>query len=128
MNKKISLGIISLVWLLALVVVPAVAGAATDPDPFGIGFGTATGLTSADLRVTVANIINVALGLLGIIAVVIILVGGFKWMTAMGNEEKVGEAKKLIAAGIIGLAIIVSSYAIATFVIDSLIDATDGIP
>ncbi len=125
MSKKISLGIVSLVWLLTLVVVPVVASAQSG-DLFGIGYATATGLTSTDLRVTVANIINVALGLLGIIAVVIILVGGFKWMTAMGNEDKVGESKKLIAAGIIGLAIIVSAYAIANFVISSLVEATSN--
>jgi uncharacterized membrane protein len=54
----------------------------------------------------------------GIIAVVIILAGGFKWMTAGGNEDKVGEARKMIISGVIGLAIIMSAFAIAQFVID----------
>ena len=84
----------------------------------------ATGLGDKDIRVTVGNIINVALGLLGIVAVVIILIGGFEWMTAGGNEEKTGEAKKRIVAGVIGLAIILSAYAIASFVINSLVKAT----
>lgn len=86
--------------------------------------GTNLGLPSSDVRVTVARIIRVAMGLLGIIAVVIILIGGFTWMTAGGNEEKVGEAKKWIFSGIIGLAIILSAYAIATFVINQLVNAT----
>ncbi|KKU08129.1 MAG: hypothetical protein UX10_C0002G0038, partial [Candidatus Magasanikbacteria bacterium GW2011_GWA2_45_39] len=43
---------------------------------------------------------------------------------AGGNEEKTGEAKKRIMAGVIGLAIILSAYAIAKFVIDSLVKAT----
>ena len=90
----------------------------------GIEYGTATGLGTKDIRETVASIINVALGLLGIVAVVIILAGGFTWMTAAGNEEKVDKAKKMIFAGIIGLAIILSAYAIARFVITSLINAT----
>jgi hypothetical protein len=64
------------------------------------------------------------MGLLGIVAVVIILLGGFKWMTAGGNEEKVAEAKKLIVSGIIGLVIIMSAYAIATFVVNSVINGT----
>ena len=84
----------------------------------------AIGLSSADVRVTVARIIRVAMSLLGIIAVVIVLIGGFTWMTAGGNDEKVGEAKKWIFSGIIGLAIILSAYAIATFVINQLITAT----
>lgn len=86
--------------------------------------GTETGLGQTDIRVTVARIIRVAMGLLGIVAVVIILIGGFTWMTAGGNEEKVGEAKKWIFAGIIGLAIILSAYAIASFVITQLVKAT----
>ena len=81
-------------------------------------------LGNQDIRTTIASIINVLMGLLGIIAVVIILLGGFKWMTSSGNEEKVGEAKQLIMQGIIGLVIILSAWAIARFVIDSLVTAT----
>ena len=74
-----------------------------------------------------ARIINVALGFLGIIAVVIVLMGGFKYMISGGNEEKVGEAKKLIVSGIIGLAIILSAWAITSFVISNLVTATQGV-
>jgi hypothetical protein len=45
-------------------------------------------------------------------------------MTAAGNEDRVEKAKKLIVAGIIGLAIILSAYAIARFVVNSLVSAT----
>lgn len=93
---------------------------------FGLGYAEETGLGSRDIRATIASIINVALGLLGIVAVVIVLVGGFKWMTAGGNDEKVTEARKLIFAGIIGLAIILSAYAIAKFVLSQLYSATEA--
>jgi hypothetical protein len=84
-------------------------------------------LGSGDIRQTAARIINVALGFLGIIAVVIVLLGGFKYMIAGGNEEKTGEARKLIVSGIIGLAIILSAWAITSFVISRLVSATqDG--
>lgn len=95
-------------------------------DSLGLSYGAATGLGSSDVRTTVASIIRVAMGLLGIVAVVIILFGGFTWMTAGGNEEKVGEAKKWIFSGIIGLAIILSAYALASFVINQLVGATTG--
>ncbi|MFH0956085.1 MAG: hypothetical protein V1801_02650, partial [Candidatus Falkowbacteria bacterium] len=71
-------------------------------------------------RAIAAQVINIILGFLGIVAVIIILLGGFKWMTAGGNEDKVGEAKKLITAGIIGLVIILAAFAIATFVLTQL--------
>ena len=96
------------------------------PNDLGIQFGEATGLGNKDIRVTVASIIRTAMGLLGIVAVVIILIGGFKWMTAGGNEEQTGEAKSWIFSGVIGLAIILSAYALATFIINSLVTATTG--
>ena len=83
-------------------------------------------LGGGDVRQTAARIINVALSFLGIISVVIVLVGGFKYMISGGNEEKTTEAKNLIVSGIIGLAIILSAWAITRFVITSLLTATTG--
>jgi heme/copper-type cytochrome/quinol oxidase subunit 2 len=71
-----------------------------------------------------AGVINVLMGFLGIVAVVIILFGGFKWMTAAGSEDKIEEAKKLLVAGVVGLVIILSAWGIATFVIDKIIGVT----
>jgi len=86
----------------------------------GGAFANAAGLGSGDLIKTITSIIRVALGFLGIIAVVIILLGGFKFMTSKGETTKVAEAKKLIFAGILGLVIILSAYAIASFVITQI--------
>jgi len=90
----------------------------------GADFAANTTLGNADLKTTIAQTIRVIIGFLGIIAVVIILIGGFKWMTAGGNEDKVGEAKKLLVAGLIGLVIILMAYAIAAFVLNQLVTAT----
>ena len=76
--------------------------------------------------VVVSSIINVVLSLLGITAVIIILLGGFKWMTAQGNSDKVTEAKDLIKNGIIGLVIIFFAYSIAKFVINNISDVSTG--
>ena len=113
---------ITLLALLGLVVLPQIASAVS--LDVGISYGAATGLGTKDIRETIASIIRVTMGLLGIVAVVIILLGGFKWMTAGGNEDKVKEAKRLLVAGIIGLVIILTAYAIATFVVLSIINAT----
>ncbi len=83
-----------------------------------------TGLGDKDPRSIAATIIRVALGFLGIIAVILILFAGFKWMMAGGNEDQVADAKKMLVAGIIGLLIIVSAFALANFVLRSLINAT----
>lgn len=86
--------------------------------------GKIGGLGSKDLQSTIGGLIRVFMGLLGTVAVVIILIGGFMWMTAGGNEEKVEKAKKMIGAGVIGLAIILAAYSITQFVITSLVNAT----
>jgi TRAP-type C4-dicarboxylate transport system permease small subunit len=81
-------------------------------------------LGNKDPRETVGEIINVAMLFLGIIAVAIILVGGFQWMTAGGSEEKVGQAKKIMGSGVIGLVIVLSAWGIASFILERLINAT----
>jgi len=78
------------------------------------------GFTEKDPRLIVADIINVVLGFLGIVAICLILFAGFKWMTAGGNEDKVTEAKKLLANATIGLVIILAAFALATFVLNAI--------
>lgn len=63
-----------------------------------------------------ADVIKAFLGLLGIIFVVLIILAGYNWMTAGGDEEKVTKAKKMITRAIIGIIIIVGAYAITYFV------------
>ncbi|MBI2482727.1 hypothetical protein HYV74_00950 [Candidatus Uhrbacteria bacterium] len=92
----------------------------------GLNFGSATGLATQDIRVTIAKIIRAFLGFLGVIAIGITLTGGFLWMTAGGNEEKVVRAKRTIMNGVIGLAIILMSFSIAHFVLGRLQEAAGG--
>ncbi|MBN2854003.1 IPT/TIG domain-containing protein [Patescibacteria group bacterium] len=83
----------------------------------GDGLGGVLGEAESDPRVVAGRIINFALGFLGLIAILIIIYAGFKWMTSGGVEEKIAEAKKILIAGVIGLIIILSSWALATFVL-----------
>lgn len=92
-------------------------------DLFGGEAGTVqdtTGLADTSLSVIIGNIINVILGLLGIVVVGIIIYAGIIWMTAGGDVEKVTKAKKWLLNGVIGLVIVMSSWAIASWVIGSL--------
>jgi len=75
-----------------------------------------------DLIGIVFHAIQYILAFLGVVAVVIIIYAGFTWMTAAGNDEKVGKAKKTLMAGVIGLMIILLAYAIAGFVVQRLED------
>ncbi len=112
--------------VLTAVLVPVAVFAQGANDPYGIGVGEGTLGERQDIRVVIANIIKTAMSFLGIVAVLIVLYGGFKWMTAGGNEEQVGEAKKILIAGVIGLIIIILAYTIASFVVTQLVSATSG--
>ncbi len=124
----LSFAAIALVGMQEVSAQPLTAEELFGDSASGEAFASSAGLGDANLVDTIAQIIRIALGFLGIIAVVIILLGGFKWMTAGGNDDKVKSAKKLIFSGIIGLVIIISAYAIAAFVIDSILNATSGGP
>ncbi len=74
------------------------------------------GLASTDIRVVISSIIKIALGLLGIIFVLLVIYGGFLYMTAGGNEEQIASAKKVLMNATIGLIIILSAYSIVLMV------------
>lgn len=81
-------------------------------------------LGNQDIRVIIGKIIRAALGLLGVVALGIVLYGGFTIMTSQGNEEKVAEGRKILINGVIGLAIIMAAFTIVHFVITKLAEAT----
>jgi amino acid transporter len=118
---------ISTATTLAFLVPAAVMAQVNTIDTDTLGLNEANeglGMGSKDIRQTVGSVIRAFMGLLGIVAVVIILLGGFKWMTSGGEEAKVSEAKKLIISGVIGLIIILAAFAIATFVVNAIVNGT----
>ena len=117
--KKITFGLMVIV-MLAMIVAPMTASAVG----LDRGLGTTLELGTADLEETIVRIIQWALGFLGLVAVVLILYGGFVWMTAAGNEDKVSTAKKIISAAVVGLIIVLLAWAIVIFVVDTASDVT----
>ena len=66
-------------------------------------------------------ILNGIIGVLGIVAVVVIIIGGITYMTSGGDAGKVKKGKDTILYGLIGLIIVVLSFAIVNFVIQNII-------
>ncbi len=84
------------------------------------------GLPSTDLFTIIGRVINVVLGLTGIILLSIMLYAGYLWMTSGGESEKVEKAQTMIKNAVIGLLIVVSAFAITRFVMNMLMGALDG--
>lgn len=80
-----------------------------------------------DLQTVVGNVIKALLGLLGVIFLGLIVYGGFIWMTARGNDTRVTEAKDIMINGVIGLVIVLSAYAVTTYVISALLNTLNVI-
>lgn len=82
--------------------------------------GYNSGKTPEDI---VAIVIQMILGFLGVLFIVLIIVGGFQWMTASGNEETIKKAQRVIKNAVIGLLVVMLSYAASIFVIKAFLNS-----
>lgn len=72
----------------------------------------------------IADIIKIALSLIGVVLIIFLLYAGYLWMGADGNEEKISKAKLIIMNSFIGLFLVICAYAITYFIIKKLYTAT----
>lgn len=90
-------------------------------EDVGSGAGVTTSTT---LPAVIGGLIKGFLSLFGAIFLVMMIYGGFKWMTAGGDAQKVKDAVQVIRNAIIGLIIVVAAWSITLFVTSALTNAT----
>lgn len=73
------------------------------------------------ITTVIGTVIRVALSFLGIIFLVMMVIAGYNWMTASGNDETIKKSKGTIKQAIIGLIVVLFSYAIWNFLFARLI-------
>lgn len=115
--------------LLFLSLIPLIALHAAVLTPAGTGLPETAANAGYQTRGTsvpqfVGVVVNAALGIIGVVFLVLIVYGGMLWMLSEGDETKVGSARGLIFHSIIGLILVLSAYAITSFVVGSLIKNT----
>jgi hypothetical protein len=66
------------------------------------------------------NIINVALFVLGIVAIIMIIISGIRWTTSRGDPNSVTKARQILMYSIVGLVIAASAFAIFNFVMSKV--------
>ncbi len=123
MRQKLRARSILLAILLVGLLSPvfAFAQSATTPSTDQQQFSENLAITTQQsLGVIIARVINVALGFLGIVAVVLILYAGFVWMTSRGEAERVKQAQKIMTRAVIGLAIVLAAFGIVQLVLRAL--------
>lgn len=91
-------------------VLPVVAFAQELHNPLG----------TASVAVIVGRLINAMLGVVGTFALLMFILGGWHWLTARGEHEKITKGLETIKWAAIGLLVIFAAYPLANFVLTSL--------
>lgn len=125
--KKHLKSILSLFVLITILILPYFVFAQSpletlkDVQP-GSGYEPSGEQGQASIGSITGYVINGFFSLLGIIFIILMLLGGYYYMIAGGDQAKVDKGLAYIRRGVIGLIIIVGSYAIWTFVLEKLIN------
>jgi hypothetical protein len=142
-TKRIALFVLGVFTLTSILLSPLVAAQASGSSGTGSGSGsgatTATGLnakqqacdgldatgttdcgngTGMDVPALVKAIINLLSVLVGAVSVIMIIIGGFRYVVSNGDSNGVSGAKNTILYAIVGLVIVLFAQVIVAFVID----------
>ena len=126
-----------LLLLCALALLPGIATAAVDGAGTILqGAQTSANLSGIDTKASgnagayfsaaIGRALNIVFTVMGAIFMTVILIGGYKWMTAGGNEENVKKAKEFIVNGINGMIVMFMAYALVYIIFVALNAATNG--
>ncbi|NQU78103.1 Ig-like domain-containing protein [Candidatus Falkowbacteria bacterium] len=125
-NRILTVSCLALVLVLAIFLLPKIGLAQTYDEGLG-QVQEITQFSDQPLTITIAKIIRWVLGFLGLIALILLIYAGFMWMTSAGNPERIEKAKKIMISAVIGMLIIVTAFAITTFLIRSFGGGLGGI-
>jgi hypothetical protein len=118
--KKVSTAQVASVLAIVFVFVFALAPVAL--AQFQVPSAGNTGLPNeSNFTAFMMRIINIALAVAGLIAVLFLIIGGFRYITSAGNEETAEQAKKIITNAIIGIVVIILSFVIVRVITNALI-------
>jgi hypothetical protein len=117
--------------LIVIFFITAAPSAVTPTGSSGVTPVVETGGTAGTVSITnplgvdslqafIGKLINGVLGIIGSLALVMFVYGGFTWMTSMGNPTAIKKGKDTMLWAALGLTVIFSAYTLASFVINSV--------
>lgn len=125
--KRIKMLIASLVVLvggMGAVALPTLSYAATPTNAvcqtLGAGSDCKESKNSVSINKVISAVVTTLSIVIGILAVIMIMVGGFRYVTSGGDSSKITSAKNTIVYAIVGLVIAIMAQAIVKFVLDKL--------
>jgi hypothetical protein len=95
-------------------------GGSPSEKPVEITNPLATDGKNPSPQVLIGRVINATMGLVGSLALAMFIYGGFTWMLAAGNDQRVQKGKDILIWATIGLIVIFSSYALVRVIFTGL--------
>jgi hypothetical protein len=127
MRKLLKQAALSLAVIFGLVLVPVAAVGAINVDPLDNICSESKSdsevckekARNEDISVTIGDVINLLLFVVGAISVIMIIVGGILYAVSTGDQSRITKAKYTIIYAVAGLVVSLLAYAIVNFVVDS---------
>lgn len=120
--KKVILSVIAVAMtVLGLGGIATMSPAAYAAGSYGLSYISGDNIKTSNLSTLISGVINAILGVVGLLAVVMIIIGGINFITSQGDTGKVTKARNTILYGVIGMVIAIFAYAIVNFVITNAI-------
>ncbi len=95
-------------------------GSTTLTNPIGTKICAANETGQQCIQHVLGSVIKTAMGIVGSIALLMAVWGGFLWLTSMGNETRVETGKKTLIWSILGLVLIFGAYALTTYIFSAI--------
>ena len=128
MQQKI-LKTVTVLSIFMFLMAPLVVSAAiTDPGPAPVGLPslfTACDNVNAKVACLVTNVLQILLAIVFFVAVVFLVIGGFRYIISQGNEEGVEKAKGTLTNSIIGIVVVLLAWIIMRVIV-SLLESGAG--
>ena len=80
-----------------------------------------TSSTPNSLSSVLTTVTNILLFLMGAVSVIMIIIGGFRYVTSQGDQTQMQSAKNTILYAVIGVVVSIAAYAIVSFVVTQFV-------
>lgn len=79
--------------------------------------------TEKNMMNTVKNLIDTAIGVVGVAAVIVMIIGGVYFVISQGDAAKITRARNTILYGLVGLVVAILAFAIVNFVLSGMFNS-----
>ncbi|MDO8509873.1 MAG: pilin [bacterium] len=100
---------------------PATGGTgSSDPNLQTVTLDNPLNIKDTELTTILGNAVKAALGIMGGLVLLMIVWGGFTWLTGMGNPEKIKAGTNTITWAVLGAVVVLGSYFLLNLVLKAL--------